>query len=57
MAVVLYQTKKGLSALCGLLDEALGVLGDFVVDGLHPLAGQRAGVLDLLAALAIGLWR
>ena len=29
--------------------ERLG--GDLLVDGLHPLAGQRAGVLDLLAAV------
>jgi hypothetical protein len=31
------------------VDEVQGVLQDLVVDGLHPLAGQRPGVLDPLA--------
>ena len=26
---------------------------DLLIDGLHPLAGERTGVLDLLAALAV----
>ena len=35
------------------LDEVHGPVGDVVVDRLHPLLGQRAGVLDdLLADLA-----
>ena len=35
------------------LDEVHGALGDVVVDRLHPLLGQRTGVLaDLLADLA-----
>ena len=35
------------------LDEVDGPVGDVVVDRLHPLLGQRAGVLDrLLADLA-----
>ena len=36
-------------------DEVLGGGQGFVVDGLHPLLGQRAEILDGLAALAIGL--
>ena len=36
-------------------DEVLGGGDRFVVDGLHALLGQRAGVLDGLAALAVGL--
>jgi hypothetical protein len=31
------------------VDEVQGVLQDLVVDGLHPLLSQRAGVLDPLA--------
>ena len=37
-----------------LVDEAQRALRHLVVDGLHPLLGQRAGVLDLLSALAVG---
>ena len=33
--------------------EAERVLGDLLVDGLHPLLGERPGVLDLLPALAV----
>jgi hypothetical protein len=36
-------------------DELLGGDGDLVVDRLHPLLVERAGVLDGLAALAVGL--
>ena len=32
------------------LDVVDGAVGDVVVDGLHPLGGQRAGVLDGLLA-------
>ena len=51
---MLYQTKNGSVGLVRLVDEAQRVLGHLVVDGLHALLGQRAGVLDLLAALAVG---
>ena len=30
----------------GLLDEVDGALGNVVVDGLHALLGQRAGIFD-----------
>ena len=36
-------------------DELLGGGDDFVINGLHALLGERAGVLDGLAALAVGL--
>ena len=36
-------------------DEFLRGGDRLVVDRLHPLLGQRAGVLDRLAALAVGL--
>ena len=38
-----------------LVDEFQRALRDFVVDRFHPLLRQRAGVLDGLAALAVGL--
>src|SRR5262249_34887203 len=44
--------------LAGLMltrDEVLGGGEGLLVDGLHPLAGQRAGVLDRLSALTVGL--
>ena len=47
MWVKFTQTKNGLSALLLPLDEVDGAVGDVVVDRLHPLLGQRAGVLDL----------
>ena len=53
--MVLYQRKNGLLRLVLLVDEIERALGDFVVDGLHALLRQRAGVFDLLAALAVGL--
>ena len=36
-------------------DEVLRGGERFLVDRLHPLLGQRAGVLDRLAAPAVGL--
>ena len=42
--------KKGLSGLVRLVDEAQGLLGDLVVDGLHALLRQRTRVLDVLLA-------
>ena len=35
-------------------DEFLGGGSHFLINGLHPLLGERAGVLDGLAALAVG---
>ena len=37
-----------------LLHPREGAIGDLLVDGLHALLGQRAGVLDRLPALAVG---
>ncbi len=36
------------------LDEVDCGVAEFVVAGLHPLLGQRAGVLDALGAVAVG---
>ena len=55
MRVAFHQQKKGLPALRLPLDEVLGGGHGLVVDGLHALLGQRAGVLDGLAALAVRL--
>ena len=53
MWVKFTQTKNGLPAFVLPLDEIRRPVGDVVVDRLHPLLGQRAGVLDdLLADLA-----
>ena len=44
--------------LAGLVlagDEVLGGGDGFLIDGFHALLGERAGVLDGLAALAVGL--
>ena len=46
----LHHTKNGLPAVVLALDVVDGGVGDVVVDGLHPLRGQRAGVLDGLLA-------
>ena len=54
MRVPFHQTEERLAGLGLALDEVLGGGDGFVVDGLHALLGQRAGVLDLLAALAVG---
>ena len=50
---MLYQRKNGLPSLWALSMKRERVLGHLVVDGLHALLGERAGVLDLLAALAV----
>ncbi len=51
--MVFIQTKNGLPAWTLALDEVDGGVGGFVIDRLHALLGQRAGVLDrLLADLA-----
>ena len=47
MWVKFTQTKNGLPAFVLPLDEVHGPVGDVVVDRLHPLLGQRAGVLDI----------
>jgi hypothetical protein len=46
MWVKLHQTKNGLPRLVLPLDVLDRGVGDVVVDGLHPLGGERAGVLD-----------
>ena len=50
MRVVLNQKKNGLLALLLASMNSSGVGEDLVVDGLHALAGERAGVLDRLLA-------
>ena len=50
MRVLLYQHKERLTGLRLALDEVDCGSRRFIVDGLHPLAGQRAGVLDGLLA-------
>ena len=52
MWVVLSQTKNGVSLVLGVGHEAQRLGDDLVVDGLHPLLGERAGVLDALGAVA-----
>ena len=42
--------EERLLGLVRLVDEAERPLGDLVVDRLHPLLGQRPGVLDLVVA-------
>ena len=42
--------KKRFAVLVLASDEILGSDGELVVTGLHPLLGERAGVLDLLLA-------
>ena len=54
MAVELYQRKNGLVRFGLLLHPGESAVSDFLVDGFHALLGQRAGVLDRLAALAVG---
>ena len=53
MWVVLSQTKNGVSLVLGVGHEPQRLGDDLVVDGLHPLLGQRAGVLDALGAVAV----
>ena len=50
---MLYQRKKGLPSLCALSMKLERLVGHFVVDGFHALLRQRAGILDLLPALAV----
>ena len=45
--------EEGLVRLVRVVDEAQGVRGHFLVDGLHALLGEWTGILDLLSALAI----
>ncbi len=42
--------KEGFALSMGFFDELNRALGDVVVDGLHALFGQRAGILDGLLA-------
>ena len=51
MWVKLTHRNTGLPALTCLLQELRRARGDVVVDRLHPLLGERAGVLDLLRAV------
>ena len=52
MWVVLNQTKNGLPELCFRSMKSSAPVDDLVVDRLHPLLRERAGVLDrVLAAL------
>ena len=55
MRVEFHHTKNGLPSLCALSMNASAAGGDLLVDRLHALLGQRAGVLDL-AAVALALW-
>ena len=55
IAVELNQQKKGLSPLPFLSSHFSVSSVHFPVEGLHALAGQRAGVLDLLLADAAEL--
>ena len=45
--------KKRLVSICGVCDEALCFGDDLVVDGLHPLLGERARVLDAPICVAV----
>ena len=49
--MALNQTKNGLSPLAALRDEGLRRRLELLVHRLHPLLGERAGVLDPLAAV------
>jgi hypothetical protein len=53
MWVVLSQTKKGVSPSRRVGHEPECLRDHLVVDGLHPLLGQRARVLDALGAVAV----
>ena len=48
--MLLYQTKNGFAALVWRCDEVDRSSRRFIVDGLHPFAGERAGVLNGLFA-------
>ena len=50
MRVGLSQTEERLAVLLGLVDELDREVADLVVDRLHPLGIERAGVFDLLLA-------
>ena len=50
MWVMFIHTKNGVSASCWRLMKSMHGAGGLVVDGLHPLLGQRSGVLDALLA-------
>ena len=51
MCVVLNQRKNGVLLVVLALDEVDRAVDDLVVDRLHPLLRQRAGVLDPLLAV------
>jgi hypothetical protein len=53
MRVVFHHRKNGLSAFFASSHEAECLLGDFVVNGLHALLGQRAGALDFLGSVRV----
>src|SRR5262245_50517229 len=46
--------KKWFAVLDGFIDEFLFGVVDLHVNGRHAFAGERAGVLNLLSALAVG---
>ena len=50
MCVMFIHTKNGVSASCCRRMKSMQAAGGFVVDGLHPLLGERSGVLDALLA-------
>ena len=54
MWVALNQTKNGCLRLVLAPDEIDCGVAELLVDGLHPLLGQRAGVLDALGAVGVG---
>jgi len=45
--------KKRYVSICGIFDEALCLGDDLVVDSLHSLLGERAGVLDSTICVAV----
>jgi len=45
--------KPGLAGLVLFFDEVDSGIGGLVIDGLHALLGQRAGILDLAASRAV----
>jgi len=53
MRVEFHHTKNGLPSWCGLVHEAERRPGDFLVHRLHALFGQRAGVFNRAAGVAV----
>ena len=53
MCVKFTHRKTGLPALICFSEKVGSAISDVVVNGLHALLGQWAGVLDLLCAVGI----